>query len=100
MKLETTENIVLRVLKEYDQAKKDDFYLYFCVCREINFNVATIDKFSYIMLHHKELGFPSFSSVTRARRKIFEKHPELKPFYVTKKRKEKEEEYIEYARNR
>lgn len=98
MKLETTENIVLKVLKSYDLARKDDFYLYYCVCREINLNVATIDKFSYVMLNHKKLGFPSFESVTRARRKLFEKYPELKPYHVTKKREEKEEEYKEYSR--
>ena len=51
------------------------------------------------MLNHKKYGFPSFGSVTRARRKIFEKHPELKPTETTKRRKKAEEEYKEYSKS-
>lgn len=100
MNLKTLESKVFVVLERFPLARKDDFYLYFCVCREINYNVATIDKFSYVMLHHKELGFPSFESVTRCRRKVFELYPNLKPEKVTKLRKEKEEEFREYSKGK
>ena len=92
------QNKVLLVLEKYEETRSDDFKLYFHVCRAINENVAIMDRFSYVMLNHKELGFPSFESVTRCRRKIFEKYPNLKPKKVTKFREEKEEEFKEYAR--
>lgn len=100
MELERTEDIVLKVLQKYEQTRSDDFVLVYAVYREINFNVATIDRFSEVMLNHKKYGFPSFGSVTRARRKIFEKHPELKPTKITKNRKKaEEEEYKEYSKS-
>ena len=88
-----------KVLQKYEQTRSDDFVLVYAVYREINFNVATIDRFSEVMLNHKKYGFPSFGSVTRARRKIFETHPELKPTETTKRRKKAEEEYKEYSKS-
>jgi hypothetical protein len=94
------QNKVLLVLEKYEEIRSDDFKLYFHVCRSINENVAIMDRFSYVMLNHKELGFPSFESVTRYRRKVFELHPNLKPEKVTKFRKEKEEEFREYSKRK
>ena len=78
------QNKVLLVLTRFEETRSDDFKLYFHVCRSINENVAIMDRFSYVMLNHKELGFPSFESVTRCRRKVFELYPNLKPEKVTK----------------
>ena len=99
MSMEKIEKIVERVLRKYPQARKDDFFLVYAVFREINFNVATIDRFSEVMLNHKIYGFPSWATITRSRRKIFEKYPYLKPIgEITKIREEKEEEMEEYSR--
>ncbi len=94
------QNKVLLVLTRFEETRSDDFKLYFHVCRSINENVAIMDRFSYVMLNHKELGFPSFESVTRCRRKVFELYPNLKPEKVTKFRKEKEEEFREYSKGK
>ena len=51
------------------------------------------------MLNHKEYGLPAIASIMRARRKVYEKYPYLKPEKVTKYRKDKEEEYREYSRS-
>ena len=51
MELERTEDIVLKVLQKYEQTRSDDFVLVYAVYREINFNVATIDRFSEVMLN-------------------------------------------------
>lgn len=98
MKFEKTEDIVLNVLQKYEEARSDDFVLIYAVYREIDFNVATMDRFSEVMLNHQKYRFPSFGTITRVRRKIFEEHPELKPIEATKKRKKAEEEYKEYSK--
>lgn len=97
MDFKNTESIVTQVLLKYPETRSDDFLLVYCVYREINFNVATMDRFSEVMLNHKQYGFPSFHTVTRVRRKIFQKNPELKPEKVTEFREEKETEFREYA---
>jgi len=52
------------------------------------------------MMHHKEYRLPSFESITRARRKLVNKYPGLKPTEkVQKARKEEEVIYFEYASN-
>ena len=98
MDFKTIEDKVAYVLRKYPETRSDDFQLIFAVYRMINENVAVMDRFSEVMLNHKQYGFPSFHSITRARRKIFEKYPELKPDSVTKKRQELEEEYKGYSR--
>lgn len=105
MELERTEDIVLKVLQKYEQTRSDDFVLIYAVYREmavnaeILFNIPLTDSFSDMMLNHKKYRFPSFESVTRTRRKIFETHPELKPKKITKERKKAEEEYKEYSKS-
>lgn len=105
MKRKNLENMVLKILQKYELTRSDDFVLIYAVYREIAvhteivFNIAITDSFSDMMLNHKKYGFPSFESVTRARRKIFETHPELKPTETTKRRKKAEEEYKEYSKS-
>lgn len=93
-----TEEIVKDVLIKFPETRSDDFLLIFAVYREINFNLAIMDRFSEVMINHSRYKLPSFHTITRARRKIFEKYPELRPEKVTRKRKELEEDYKEYAR--
>lgn len=105
MKLKNLESMVLKILQKYEETRSDDFVLIYEVYREmavsaeILFNIPLTDSFSDMMLNHKKYRFPSFESVTRTRRKIFETHPELKPTKITKERKKAEEEYKEYSKS-
>ena len=93
MKHKNLESMVLKIMQRYEATRSDDFVLIYTVYREMEinaeiiFNIPFTDSFSDMMLNHKKYGFPSFESVTRTRRKIFETHPELKPKKSLKKEK-------------
>lgn len=94
-KLNRISNIVLRVLTEHEEARKDDFILLRYVIDELgvpaNFDMRT-------MLHnHVLFGLPSFESITRARRKVQAENPELKDAKAVEIRAEEEKEYREFA---
>lgn len=105
MKLKNLESMVLKIMQRYEATRSDDFVLIYVVYREIAihkeicFNMPLTDSFCNMMMNHKKYGFPSFESVTRTRRKIFETYPELKPKKITKERKKAEEEYKEYSKS-
>lgn len=105
MKLKNLESMVLKIMQRYEATRSDDFVLIYVVYREIAihkeicFNMPLTDSFCDMMMNHKKYGFPSFESITRTRRKIFETHPELKPKKITKERKKAEEEYKEYSKS-
>lgn len=105
MKLKNLESMVLKIMQRYEATRSDDFVLIYAVYREIAiqkeicFNMPLTDSFCDMMMNHKKYGFPSFESVTRTRRKIFETYPELKPKKITKERKKAEEEYKEYSKS-
>ena len=52
----------------------------------------------YVLLNGKELNLPSFESITRARRTIFRKYPELNPEYMKELRQQEENEYRKMSR--
>ena len=95
-RLNSTKNIVLRVLSEHEEARKDDFVLFSYVIDELgipaNFDMRTM------LLNHIIFGLPSFASVTRARRKVQAEHPELKDAKAVEIRLEEQEQYREFAR--
>ena len=93
------EEVVERVLRFYEDSRGDDFILIYRVFSEINENMVVRQPFYNVMLHHKEFKLPAIASIMRARRKVYEKYPDIKPEKVSKKRKEKIEEYKEYSRN-
>lgn len=99
MNLYKTEEVVERVLRQHKDTRSDDFILIYRVFKEINENAVIREPFYQIMLNHKEYGLPAIASVMRARRKVYEKYPYLKPERVSKYRKDKEEEYREYSRS-
>ena len=68
------------------------------VCEHFNKGISS-DSLKNFLITRKDTGCPNFASVTRARRKVFERRPELKPEKVTKLRKNMEEVYINYAIN-
>lgn len=93
------EGIVMETLMEFPDTRLNDDILIFRVYKKINEEVVLRELFLEIMLNRKQYGLPSYKSIERARRKIFEKYPVLKPKRVTKLRKEMEHKYIEYASN-
>ncbi len=95
-KLNQVRSVVLRVLAEHEDARKNDFILISRVLDEMgvpsNFDMRT-------MLHnHTTFGLPSFASVFRARRKIQAEYPEFKDAKTVEIRAAEQEEYKEFAR--
>lgn len=76
-KLKNLENIVKGVLERDRSSREDDFYLVYEVYAKITPEVRRWD-FGYVMTEHKYLKLPSFESITRARRKLQAKFPELR----------------------
>ena len=99
MKLDKTENIVKKVLEEYEDSRNDNFVLVFRVYKEINEDLVIRNLFCTVMLNHNEYGLPAFETVVRCRRKLQAKHKELRANEkVEEARTNLEEEYREYSR--
>lgn len=99
MKLERLKNIervVEEILRKDELARKDDCYLILEVIRRYYpFEVGK--TFASVMFNAKSKGV-SFESITRARRKIQKKYPELKVEEVAEIRDAEQEEYIKYSK--
>lgn len=88
------ENTVMYVLRKYVGTRSDDKLLYYWVLHEEGFHTN-------VCLEHYLLSdeYPNYDSITRVRRKLQEKYPELRPpKNVQIGRDEAEKEFIEYAR--
>lgn len=100
--LETVENRVLAVLKEYPEARNDDMRLYLLVGRACIYDTHGISRFSFedVMSNYKAYGIPCFESIRRTRQKIQAKFPELgcSP-EVRRARHKMERIYSDYAKN-
>lgn len=91
------EDIVRKILQEYETTRSDDFELIVYVYNEINPTIKDY-PFNAVMLGHKELGLPYFESVSRARRKLQAEDESLKPKKeVQIARINKQGDYINYA---
>jgi hypothetical protein len=95
--LKKISQIVYKILKEDELARKDDMHLFLRVHETLmpnigNFNTKTVLD----LIRRKKL--PSWESMSRARRKVQEKHPELRDEVISDFRYAKEEEYKEFAR--
>ena len=89
---------VYKILQTDEYTRQDDNYLILRVVQELEPAIAGT-AFSNVM---QQLGFRgiSFEGITRARRKFFEEHLDLKVDKVEKARREKEEEYfVEYSKH-
>lgn len=95
-KLQTMEKIVLKVLEENIVAREDDYVLMYLVCEEINPKLNDM-SFGTAMLVHKKSGYPNWETITRCRRKIQEKRPDLVVPKTARKRRKEEQEYRAYA---
>ena len=95
-KLKMVEPLVEEALINNKSCRGDNFILYLEVLKKyLHLNLAIKDVF----LNHDLLGIPSLESITRARRKLQEKHPELKDVQAALIREQEEEAYIDYSRS-
>lgn len=97
-KFKKYESVVHNILKKFLPARSSDGVLQYKVCEEINPTVLN-RTYGEVLLYGKELGVPNENTVSRCRRKLQEKHPELKEPHTAQKRAEQETEYKAYARS-
>lgn len=89
------EKIVKPILEEYPAARSDDRVLYYWILKKMGFDLSV--SVSRFLLSE---GFPNYETVTRVRRKLQEKHPELsEPSNVQMMRDNAQEEFLDYARS-
>ena len=91
------ENTVLEILKNDIESRKDDFILISKVLEVTNPQTKDM-TIGEVLLKAKELNLPSFLSITRARRKVFKKYPELVPEDIKTIRKKEEQDYKEWSK--
>ena len=94
-------NIVKDTLTNIERARNDDYMLtYFVIKKYLDEKDIKIEYFYQIMMFHKTYGLPSIESITRARRLLQRKYPELRADREVEKIRAKEEErYRELARS-
>lgn len=95
-KFKKYENVVLNILKSFPLARSDDYFLMSKVCEQLNPDVCS-KPFKQVMQQHKTLGVPNWETVSRCRRKVQEKHPELKNPETAQIRAIEQEDYKGYA---
>lgn len=88
---------VYKILDNDKQARQDDYYLILRVIEDMT-HIPTGTSIYSAFSTLKEKGI-SFESITRARRKWLEEHPEIKlNLKITQKREEEAENYwLEYS---
>ena len=94
-------NIVKDTLTNIKKTRNDDYILtYFVIKKYLDEKNIKIEYFYQIMMFHKTYGLPSIESITRARRLLQRKFPELRADREVEKIRAKEEErYRELARS-
>lgn len=90
------ENIVMYVLKNYESTRSDDRLLYLWVLREERFStVIPLENYLLGRCHN----YPNYDTITRCRRKLQERFPELRPSKSEQARREEAEiDFRRYAR--
>ena len=97
-RLQKIEQVVEKVLEIRKDSRENDDILYLCTCEYFHRGISSMTLRDFLKTRCLT-DCPNFESVTRARRKVFEKRPELKPEKITKIREDMEEVYIDYAIN-
>lgn len=95
-KLNELESTVEELLRTDKLTREDDCYLIFKVI-EKKFPLEIGKRFSDVMFGAKEKGI-SFEGITRCRRKVQSKHPELKNQEISKIRNNEQQQYKEYSK--
>lgn len=96
LRLMNLEKIIEPILRKEELARCDDCYLILQVVRKL-YPYESGRTFANVMMGAKQKGI-SFESITRCRRRLQKKYPELKDEYVAQKRDEEQQEYIDYSR--
>ena len=96
-KIKIVEETVLDVLLESEEARRDDFILISKTLEKTNPETVNM-TIEQVLLNSKKLGIPSFASITRARRKLFKKYPQLCPEDIKRNRKNEAEQYKKYSK--
>lgn len=93
--LHKIENEVRAILIKNTMARGNDRYLYLCYLREKGYDLdATLE--AYLMSNE----YPSYDTISRARRKAQERDEMLKPSEkVIEERKKLEQDFLKYARH-
>ena len=96
--LKTLEGKVKAILKRNKDARDDDMVLYLALCNDCLPDAGEI-PLAEIMARHKSLGLPGFESVSRTRRRLQARHPELLgSLPVQARRSAGEKAYRRYAK--
>lgn len=95
-RIKNVEPLVYRALTDNPITRTDDFILVLEVLK--NFVTAEM-QLETVLVHHTELGLPSFASIIRIRRKLQKRYPELENKATAEMRAEAETDYKEYALN-
>ena len=69
---------VERILRKYPETRNSDDVLYARLCIVTNPIICASMSFEDVFRNRKAYGFPKYSSVSRARRKVQADFPELK----------------------
>ena len=91
------ESVVADILNKLPATRSDDYLLYREICNRLCPQAGAL-PLSTALERHKSLGMPSWETVSRCRRKVQERNPELRDPVATKVRAEEEKQYKEYAR--
>ena len=94
MEIKQIQSVVKKVLIIDEKSRKNDNHLICETMRRMGFNIER--SFKDVMNDNLT---PSFESITRARRKLQQEHPNLKDNYVAQLRVQQEEIYREFSRN-
>jgi hypothetical protein len=95
-RLKKIESIVEKILDMREDTRESDDVLYLCVCEYFHRGISSMTVKDFLKAR-SETSCPSYVSVARTRRKIFNRRPELKPPKITELREEMEEVYVDYA---
>lgn len=96
-KIKLIEPLVEEALITNRETRKDNFILYIEVLKHFINPQMSLEN---VFLNHKALGIPSLESITRCRRKLQEKNPDLKDAETALIRSMEEEHYKDYARDK
>lgn len=98
-KLVKQEQVIKPILEKHPETRGDDFLLYAEVIRECRPELAELSVIDFFVAH-RDLYCPSYESVSRVRRRLQAKHPELCSEKVKEKRAKEEIEYRAYAKGK
>ena len=98
MKIKQFEKLVLESLEENETTRKDDFMLYLKVLQKLGVDIYKKSIFHFLLLA-KISKMPPFETISRCRRRLQKKRPELKDEETAKARMELVEEYKNYNKN-